>query len=265
MAREPFLINPPRRRRVRARRRRNAWFESTATAPYSPRHAAAAVRGWKRKGKKAKPRYAGWKRKANPFGEEVIIMGANPRRRHRRRRTVNRVHRRRRSFRRSYGLNPRRKRRSYARRRYNPIRRRRSHRRHRRNPAAAASIGSFSLSRPSSLLMPIAVGIAAKIALDKIPAMLGTTFSTGIMKHVGAAAIAVGGSMLTSKFLGKQAGNIFMLFAGTTVAWNLVNEYVLNSAVTTAGLGNFIPYVPPASNGALAGFTNPYDSERYGY
>ncbi len=200
MAREPFLINPPRRGRkrriVKRKRHTNSWFGEIK------RHSAAAKRGARKRVIKKR------KHKKNFLGEEVLIVGANPRRRKR-----NKVHRRKRH----YALaNPVR---HHRRRRHNPVRKRR-HARRRRNPI------EMSFKNPKSFIMPIAAGLAGKWASDKIPAMLGTTFSTGYMKIAAQAAIAFGGGMLLKRFVGKDAAQAFTLVAGVNAAIGLFDQFV---------------------------------------
>jgi len=199
-------------------------------------HGIASLKGWGKRKRRTKGRakpagavYPRW----NPLGEEVIVV-ANPRRR-RRKRSLVPVRRGRRRIKRStvFSLNsPRRRRRARSRR--NPVmyanKRRRTYqsrprRRTRRNPV---SVPALSLRNPMSLLMPVATGIAAKMACDKIPGMLGLT---GLPASAAKLAVAFGGGMLLRRFIGASNATIWTLIGAITVATDLLNQYVLNTSL----------------------------------
>lgn len=171
----------------------------------------------------------------NPFGEEVMILGANPKRRKRSKRKATRRH----------SL------------RLNPIRRRRVSRRRglRRNPATAMAI---SARKPMSLLMPALVGTGGYFAADYIPAAIGMSGSP--ITRIGVkAGIAFGGGMLVSKFLGAKSGTAFALGVGINIINDALKTYIFKG-VGTAGMGAFT--VP-----GLRGFgaMSPYSNVRSPY
>jgi hypothetical protein len=276
---EAFLINPAHRRkrkvsRASKRRKRRgglpsgllsrmirtygpsrgmkeAWksFRSGARNPWSDAPAAhrrASLKGWRKRRQQH--------HKSNPFGEEVLIVGANPRRKRRR------VSRKRRHVRRN-DPGPRRYHMS-TRRRHRRARRnepgRRIHRRHyRRNLPARSGAFSLSASKPMSLIMPIAVGAGGYFVSDYIPAAIG--MSTSPMTRIGIKmGIAFGGGMVLSKFLGAKNGVAFALGAGINAVNDVLRTYVFKTTVaaTTAGLGAFAP------TGRLRGFgaMSPYSA-----
>jgi len=273
MAMESFLINPLRlgkgRRRIRRKRKGGlpSRLLSRMMKTYGPRKGMSeAWRSFRRGVRKNEPEYnprSGVRRRLgrNPFGEEVMIVGANPkRRRHRRIRLDNpRKKRVRRSrtrarrvgligrLRRRFKLNenPRRYRRRRVSRgralmlRDNP--RRHRIRRYRSNPrrgrARAAGVPALSIARPMSILMPVAVGTAAYLATEKVPAMVGMT--TTLPRLGVKAAVGVGGGMLIGKFLGKQNGAVWLIGSGINLLNDILNTYVFKT--TLAGFGAF-PY-----------------------
>ncbi len=270
MAGEYFLINPVRhrgRKKRTTRKKRSGGLPSALLRrmmkTYGPRRGMQEAWRAKRKGIRkniwaghgtahrrassyAKTSGAHFPRWKNPFGEEVMIVGANPRRRKRRHvrrrvllnraRAVPRRRRVRRHRRKSYALmayNPPRRRRH---RRNYPVARRRYGRRYRRNPVAS-SLPIMSLSRPMSLLMPLAVGTGGYLAANYVPNKLGMTSTfprLGVKAGVG-----FGGGMLISKFLGKQSGTIFMIGAGINLFQDILNTFIFKT--TVSGLGAY-PY-----------------------
>lgn len=255
MAREPFLINPPRRRARKAIRRKRL---SNFWAGHSSEHGSASKLGWGRR-KKSRPGYAkpkgatfarSVKSKKNPFGEEVILVGLNPRRKRRRAKVGHRrMHRRKRA---AVMANPRRRRWSIykaasrkRRRKSNPIRARR--RRHRSNP-----VSSMSIKRPLSLLMPIAVGIGAKMAVEKVPGMIFAAANmTDIKRLMVQTAIAIL-PQFGKKFVGERNANIWTLVAGVTIGASLLNKYVLKTTTALAGSDDEIIYLEDGGMGAYA-------------
>lgn len=275
---EPFLINPVRRRRrsrskrlqgatgtKTARKRstglpsgllsrmikkygaakgmKEAWKAHKSGRSTNPwpgarkAHTVASGVGWSKRRRRTKgrarptgARYPRW----NPLGEEVIVV-ANPRRRRRKRAAVSRLRRRRRNV--AYALNPPRRRRMRRRvRRSYPLaansRRRRSYKRRRRNPV---SVPALSLGRPMTLIMPIATGIVAKMAVDKVPGILGLT---GLPAAAAKLAVAFGGGMLLGRFIGTSNATIWTLIGAITVATDLLNEYVLKTSLGYLSIPN---------------------------
>ena len=190
----------------------------------------------------------------NPFGEEVIVVGANPRRKKSK-------SRRRTSLARYLGnvgtrsgaLKGWRKR---SRLLDNPKRRRRSSRflanrkrsvryldnrkrRFRRNPAAVATMGGISLQRPMTLIMPIVVGLAARIATQRVPTYLGIV--SPLPRYGVQAAVAVGGGLLLNRFVGKTNAMVWTIVSGVTILEDILNRYVFGAAGAVAGLGYYEP------------------------
>jgi len=256
MARERFLINPPRRRRrvVRKSARRNAF------SGFPVVHKKASIKGWNKRRRKVKgyakvvtnspARLSGIRRvsllpakrkyrRVNPFGEEVLIMGMNPRRRrkrvvhHKRRRhniAANPKRRVRRRHRRHYAANPVRRHKRYARRRHNPIRR--HYRRHRRNPA------EISISKPSTLLTPMIIGLGAIYANQKVPDLLN--MNTGIAKYGVMLATALGGAYAIDKAMkSREMANVWAVASLAMIGWEALNEYVLGTPLSGFGI---LPY-----------------------
>jgi hypothetical protein len=181
----------------------------------------------------------------NPFGEEVMIVGANPKRRKRtrtrRRRSVNPIRR----HRRSYSMKS------------NPVRRRivRRRRGYRRNPATAIAI---SARRPMSLLMPALAGTGGFFVADYIPVAIGMSASP--LTRIGVkAGVAFGGGMLVTKFMGNKSGTAFAIGAGINLINDVLRTYVFKTAAT-AGLGAF---TRPSLRGM--GAMSPYSNIRSPY
>ena len=278
MAMESFLINPnplrlgKGRRRIRRKRKGGlpGRLLSRMMRTYGPRKGMSeAWRSFRRGVRKNEPEYnprSGVRRRRlgrNPFGEEVMIVGANPRRRRLKRRVrldnnprkkrvrrsrvrarrVGLIGRLRRRF--KLNENPRRYRRRRVSRgralmlRDNP--RRHRIRRYRSNPrrgrARAIGVPALSIARPMSILMPVAVGTAAYLATEKVPAMVGMT--TTLPRLGVKAAVGVGGGMLIGKFLGKQNGAVWLIGSGINLLNDILNTYVFKT--TLAGFGAF-PY-----------------------
>ena len=248
MAREPFLINPPIRKRrslsgLRKRRNKStsAWSDKS---PSWMRHSSKTLstNSWK-------PSARRHKRKVNPFGEEVIVVGANPRRRKRsrsrskRRNPIAAVNpRRRRRSRNSFALNPKRRRRkNYA---MNP--RRKSYRRHRRNPAESGGLSIKSImSNPMALAVPVLAAAAGLVAATYIPKTLSMT--TGWKKYGVQAAVALGGAMLVKNLMKSNSAAMAWLagVGGWVIYDNFLKSYLTtstSSSSTTSGrLGAFRP------------------------
>lgn len=236
MAKEAFLINPPKRKTSRKKAKKRALPKS--------------MKGKKRKrisvyktGKKSYSRspYSPSKQDGimvNPYGEEVIVVGANPRKRRRKRKAVRRKRRNpvatRRTYKKRTRRNPVAKRRVYRKRR-NPIAKRRTTRRRiRRNPAMA--IGTMRLNKPMTFVMPVMTGVASAIATKKIPAMLNLT---GNMRYLGQVAVGLIGGMILKKPLGAQNATIFAIVSLASTAQEVLAERV---GGVFAGLSGFVDY-----------------------
>lgn len=229
MPKEPFLINPAKRKRSKKkvlakRRKRNAWRGDPVG------HKKASLKGWRRRKKArtgySKPEGATFP-KYNPL-EEVIVMGRNPKGRKRissrKRKNVARQNHAR-------AANPMHTRKSNKKRG-----RRRSHR---RNPV------ELSLRKPQTLLMPIAVGIAAKFANDRLPSMVG--MGTGFMKYVAQLAVAFGGQMLLKPVVGKANADVWALISIVNIGQGVLNEYIMPQLTTGA----------PATKAGIGYYSNP--------
>lgn len=230
MAVESFLINPARKGKKRATRKK-----------------ARAKRGIGREGSKHRPvvysrgghwttssgaRLARPDMRLNPLGGEVVILGANPRRRKRRRgRKRNAI-----------ASNPRRRRRrsrSRSRKRRNPIalnprRRRKSYRRRRRNPALTMR----GLGLPISLkgMLPLAVTGGAAAVVATIAPSLARVQSPWAQLGVKAA-VAVGGGIILGKTVGREHGKIWMVVSGSLIVADLLKKYVLGRIMP--GMGDY--------------------------
>lgn len=147
-------------------------------------------------------------------------------------------------------MNPRR--RVYRRRRRNPIRRRRASRRYRRNPV------EISIRRPQTLLIPIAVGIGAKIAMSKLPSMIGTVpgSMTDWAVKIG---IAIAPQFM-KKLFGSANANVWTLVATADLAYGLAQQYVLSPmGFSGRRMGAFLP-----SYGVRhLGYSGPYGNQGY--
>jgi hypothetical protein len=212
-------------------------------------------------------------RRKNPLGEEVILVGANPRRKRRHRKNVWRGHsagharaaRKGWVHRRRYSANPRRRSRRYLmsnpkrhyrrRKRYlmdNPRRHHRSYRRnyrrrhYRRNPATALS--GINIMRPMTLVMPLIVGFSAKWATERVPAMVGITSPmTKLGVQVG---VMAAGGILLRKPLGSTNAAIWTIMSGVVILTDVLNTYVfskLAAPAATAGFSAFPSYRAPGA------------------
>ncbi len=262
MALEAFLINPAkrgRRKKSGARKRKGGGLPSGLLSRMIRTYGIkrGMKEAWKaHRGGVSSPitrtvhRRKRAKRRTNPFGEEVMIVG-NPKRRRVRRKVRHNDPARRRVV--------HHRKRRYSLMRNEPARRRVSRRvihrrRHsRRNPASTGL--AISARRPMSLLMPAAVGAGGYFAADYIPIAIG--MSATPMTRIGIkAAIAVGGGMLLSRFLGARNATAFSLGVGINVLNDVLRTYVFKTTTTTAGLGAF---VRPGLRGDFGAFTpSPY-------
>jgi len=284
MSMESFLINPVRRKRRKTsggrkrkggglpsgllsrmirthgikRGMKEAWkaYRSGARNPrtlpraFQTRVKHRPVTYMTRRGTWKRSPLATGKRLENPFGEEVMIVGANPRRRKVRRKRTG-VSKRRRTYRRNplslMDLNPRRR---------SVVRSRR--RSYRRNPARSGAI-AISARRPMSLLMPAIAGTGGYFAADYIPAAIGMSASP--LTRIGVkAGVAFGGGMLVSKFIGSKNGTAFAIGAGINVINDVLRTYVFGGTAIT-GMGAFAPRLRASGMGAMS----PYSSIRSPY
>lgn len=217
------------------RRRRNAWAGDSAA------HSRAAKKGWsrRRKGRAAAAPVRRRRRRRTTAAAPVRrrrrrrVTAAAPVRRRRRRRTTRAVAR------------PR----AYRRRRTTaaaPARKRRRRRSVRRNPSMfqIGSMSNIDIRKPATLVMPIAIGILANLAIKKVPQMLNLTSTwTNLAAKVGI--VAVGG-IFGSRFVGSAGAAIWTIVGSVTVATELINQFVPG---LLAGIGDTanIGYAPMAA------------------
>lgn len=226
MPREPFLINPPKRKRLLRR---------TRFGSMNP-----------------------FRRRRNPFGEEVMLVGLNPfkkRRSHmfgnpfRRKRRKNKVRSRRR--RNAFLFNPVRR----SRRRRNPVhrsrRRRNPMRRYRRNP-----ITSFGSAM--SYLPTVGGAIGGMIAVKTIPRLLGVT---GLPYYGVQAAVVVGGGWGLQKVSSKVAEG-FVIGSAATALYDVVKGF-LGTTFSYLGLGDIDAY--PLESDPAAAYNSLQDMAYQGY
>ena len=251
--RKPIRRRAVSRRRImgRNRTRSNAWPGERK------RHRRAASVGWSQRtvgiGGYKKPtggRYPKW----NPFGEEVMIVGANPRRRRRRTRS------RRRNSAYPVMFNPRRRRN----RQVSVNRRRRSYgRRYRRRNPASASLPAISFKNPMGMLMPAAIGTLGFLATQMIPSKIGMD-TTPLTRFGVKAAVLFGGSMAVGRFMGRRNSIFFAVGSGINLLTDILKTYVF----TGGQLGAF-PYQEGTAYGAFPQYfqgdvgeaASPYDDQ----
>ena len=172
MPKEAFLINPPKKIRRKKSRKKKRFLRSLGL------------------------------KFRNPIGEEVMLVGANPRRR--------RARGRKKKYRRNKVIATNRRR----------VYRRRNRRRYRRNPALS---GAINITKPQTLLMPIAVGIGAKLAVERVPGMI--RILSPLPKLGVQAAIAIGGGILLKKPLGATNAAIWTVVASVFALSSFLNTY----------------------------------------
>jgi hypothetical protein len=195
------------------------------------------------------PKRLGRKRRTNPMGEEALILGGlNPKKGRRnsgyskksnkggiidmdkkkgRPRKKNPIS--------ALALNPKKSERKYY--RNSPVKKEKR-KRYRRNPAVISG-GAISLKKPQTLIMPIATGVAAKMAVDRIPGMIKLT---GNAQYLAQLAIAIGGGIMLPPVLGNTGAMIWLAVAGSTAITNFINTTMLK------GLSDEeeIVYAPPS-------------------
>ena len=257
MAREAFLINPPKRRKRKATSRKVTKAATRTRRKLKAHRPVLYETGpnlWSRSAT-SRSRAAGVK--INPFGEEVMIVGANPRRK--RRTSVKR--------RRRLSANaPKRARRRRTHKRNPMVAKSRRRRSYRRNPAAA-SVGSISLMNPMSLIMPAAIGIGAKMAAERLPAMVNMT--APLPKFGVQMAVAFGGGMLLSKAVGKQNAQIWTLFAAVEAISGLLQTYVFKGLAGFSSQFDYpqisaAPYVPQIASSGMSAYPEELGAFPYG-
>lgn len=198
MATEPFLVNPPRRRRRFGARRR-----------FSLR---------------------------NPFAEGLAIVGGNPRGRRRARRNAPKKRRGRAKMHRPvfYEAGPKRwSRGPRSRSRKAGIRVNRARRRMRRNPAVAAG-GPLDIM---GNLPYIATGAVSAIAVTAVPALTGMSARGPIFKYGTQVATAIGGGIVVGQFVGRSHGAVWALVGSAVIVADVVKTYLLGSLGLSGLLG----------------------------
>lgn len=108
----------------------------------------------------------------------------------------------------------------------NPRRRRRSVRKrsYARNPFGMDSLSGVDLRRPQTLLMPIAIGILANMAIKRAPALLNVTSPWAILAtKVGVLAI---GGLFGGKIMGNAGATVWTIVGSVTIATDLINTVV---------------------------------------
>lgn len=221
MAQEPFLVNPPRRRKRRARRvKRNTWFGHPA------KHRKAAKKGWrKRRRNRAVVAAAPVRRR-----RQRSAAAAPVRRRRRRasvRMTRSQVRRRSRVRARDvayFSNRPRRRRRM----RRNPYMtvaganpRRSYRRRYRRNPM----LGGMNIMKNLPYVLTGALSATAQVV---VPGFVPAQFQSPMVKLAVQAAVAVGGGMIVNKIMkDKMHGTVWMVTGGAVILAEVIKIYVL--------------------------------------
>lgn len=227
MAVESFLINPARKGKKRATRKKTRKGIGREGSKHRPVVYSRGGRWTTSSG----ARIARPDMRLNPLGGEVVILGANPRRRKRRRGRK----------RNALASNPRRRRRSRARsrRRRNPIamnprRRRKSYRRRRRNPALTMRGLGLPISIKGALPLAVTGGAAAVVA--SIAPGLARVQSPWAQIGVKVA-VGVGGGIILGKTVGREHGKIWMIVSGSLIVADLLKKYVLGRIMP--GMGDY--------------------------
>lgn len=218
---EPFLINPPRRRRrmranfdnpkkrkrrgVRKRKARKPWARTKYGKVHVIRvYGERGAKVWHRS-PRSKTKRAGI-RITNPIGESLVIAGGNPVRRYIKRR---------------YRYNPRRYRKSYM---------------YPRNPVIAMG-GVWDFQRNLPYLV---TGGLSAIATVTVPGLLGPTVVTGPgMKYAVQLGTAIGGAMIIDWMAPRWRGHgtVWFLVGTALVAADMLKEYLLKPVFGMTWLG----------------------------
>ena len=163
--------------------------------------------------------------RCNPLGEEVVILGLNPK--HRRRETSMARRRRSRTRRNPFGLNPRK-------------------RRSRRNPVL--SLGGVQSTVKKTI--PIAItGGASIIASSIVPNLVRVT--SPWMRRGVQAATAIAGGAVVSKAINKDHGLAWTISGAAVIMADLLQTYVI---------GRFMPGL---MGGSVSGFGALAEGEYY--
>lgn len=232
MAKEAFLINPVRgkKRKSTTRSKKKATGRSRRRMSY------------------------------NPIGEEVMIMGLNPRRG--RRRTTKRKRKRRNSYmknawfgqskrhataakkghsKRKRKYSTKRKRRRNPIMKSNPVRRRKRYtkrRRYRRNPAGVRSLrlGGFNVTKMLPLFL---TGGLSAIATTMAPNTLGMV--TPATRYGSQAAVGLIGGIIINNAVGKEHGTVWFVTSGAVIVSDMLQKYVLPRVLPGGAMSAF-PY-----------------------
>jgi len=198
MAKEPFLINPPKRRKTAAgmKRHRILALESKDGGLFTSSRAKIV-----RKGIKINP----FKRhRSNPFGE-LMFVGANP-------------------FKKGV--------KSMAKRRHKRNPAKRTKRRFHRNPMTQI----LSKSMLSMVAAGAAGVIASRMIPKMLPSIGGVNLSSGIANYGLKAAIVVGGGMAVDKFVGKAASEGWMIGSAAALVTEVVKDVLKTPLLEGLGL-----------------------------
>ena len=216
MPNEPFLINPAKKSRRSGKKKNKAKLPPTyhrgAVRKSRPVFYSGVVSG------AVKRSPEGLLRTINPFGEEVLIVGANPKRK----------------------IDSKKKKHyAIAKHQKNPVAKQKKGKKkhHRRNPVAQALSG-VSITKPMSLLMPIGMGIASAFAVKRLPGMLKlaphdlAAGKISWMRVLAQLGISVGGGLAISKFLEKTSGIVFTVVGSSLTIMELLNTAVFKGQLS---------------------------------
>ena len=103
--------------------------------------------------------------------------------------------------------------------------------------------------RPMTLVMPLIVGLAAKMATERLPGMLN--MQTKMTQYAVQAGVAVAGGIFLKKPLGSTNAAIWVIMSGVTILTDVLNTYVFQTMApaitTTAGFGATPIYQAPGA------------------
>lgn len=224
MALEPFLVNPPKRRPSRKakshRRRSNVGLKRHRIVAFENKRGDLFSSGAAkivRKGIKLNPF------RRNPFGEELMFFGANPKGGH-------------------------------------MARKKHSKKRFRKNPARKSRRFKLNPVMDKSIMYMILSGGVAALATRMIPNLIGLT---GWKAYATQAAILVGGGLAATKLVNKNVGVGVMIGSGamiiTDVTRNMLSGATAAASAPVAvqgfeNLGNYEvdlieqgPYAQPSA------------------
>jgi len=199
MAQEPFLTNPPKRRRSNKgmKRHRILALESAGGGMFTSSRAKLV-----RKGIKINPFLTKRRKhhKRNPFGE-LMMVGANP-------------------FRGGDIMARKHHRKSSRRHKHNPARR---HRRYHSNPLGAMT----------ALLPMIAAGTAGAVAVRMIPKFVNLT---GMMAYGVKAVVVVGGGWAVGRFVNKSAGEGWIIGSAASMITEILKDVLQTPLLQGLGI-----------------------------